>query len=216
MFLFGTLFFRFFIYQQFFILVSVYSQGKVKQLCTKVQRLIYYINTKVECSADFLHVFSLYSNLVWAQTILLRSKCHPSNRFKVFVIPFYRSEFTSDVPNSVAKMINWGYASDMTDQKFFPYQAMTDAPLTPLPAPRLALTAWAAALTQWPHTVICSSTEVPRHNLLNPTPISKSAPHHLCHHHLLITTRSAARDLLSDMATRRVFHLDSPTHVFQP
>lgn len=120
------------------------------------------------------------------------------------------------VPNSVAKMINWGYASDMTDQKFFPYQAMTDAPLTPLPAPRLALTAWAAALTQWPHTVICSSTEVPRHNLLNPTPISKSAPHHLCHHHLLITTRSAARDLLSDMATRRVFHLDSPTHVFQP
>lgn len=119
-------------------------------------------------------------------------------------------------PNSEAKIINCGYESDMTDQKFSRNQAMTDAPLTPLRAPRLALTAWTAALTQWPHTVICSSTEVPRHNLLTPTPISKSAPHHLCHHHLLITTRSAARGLLSDMATRRVFHLDSHTHVFQP
>lgn len=49
-----------------------------------------------------------------------------------------------------------------------------------------------------------------------PTPISKSTPRHLRHCHLLIITRSAARGLLSDMAARRAFHLNSHTHVFQP
>lgn len=109
----------------------------------------------------------------------------------------------------------------MTDRLFFSNHTVTDVLLPPLMPQCPSLTAWTTTAAQPRSDGVTPHCGPPlnwgsNHNLVTPTPISKSNPCYLHHHHLLIITKSAVSGLLSDMATRRVFHLNSNTHVFQP